>query len=217
MSCFGSGTDITAGPINVRYAPESRHPDYITRHLLKAIKRHSDHPPCKCCIRCSAWNILVRTDPIFGRGDFCESGGRTMAPFISNTAAVLGVDIGWAPNDSTTGVCRLDWTSNAASFVCSCAPLGRRRDLLYDFADRELLVSAFDGPLRGDLAIIGHYRLAEQLLTERLGQHIGKLGQSSSPIGKLLNFHASVCQPALWHLISYPKGQTPNGNLCTRS
>jgi hypothetical protein len=29
-----------------------------------------------------------------------------------------------------------------------------------DFADRQLLVSAFDGPLRGDLAIIGHYRLA---------------------------------------------------------
>jgi hypothetical protein len=111
----------------------------------------------------------------------------------ANTGAVLGVDIGWAPKDSTTGVCRLDWTSNAVSVVSSCAPLGRRRDLLCDFADRELLVSAFDGPLRGDLAIIGHYRLAEQLLTERLGQHIGKPGQSSSPVGKLLNFHASEC------------------------
>jgi hypothetical protein len=64
---------------------------------------------------------------------------------------------------------------------------------LCDFADRELLVAALDGPLRGDLAIIGHYRSAEQLLTERLGQRIGKPGQSSSPVGKILNFHASEC------------------------
>jgi len=116
-----------------------------------------------------------------------------MGGAISNTGAVLGVDIGWAPKDSTTCVCRLDWTLTAVSFVCSCAPLGGRRDLLCDFADRKLLVAAFDGPLRGDLAIIGHYRSAEHLLTERLGQRIGKPGQSSTPVGKLLNFHASEC------------------------
>jgi hypothetical protein len=97
-----------------------------------------------------------------------------MSGLISNTGAVLGVDIGWAPKDSTTGACRLDWTSTAVNLVCSRAPLGARRDLLCDFADRELLVAALDGPLRGDLAIIGHYRSAEQLLTERLGQRIGK-------------------------------------------
>jgi len=116
---------------------------------------------------------------------------------IAEAGSVLGVDIGWAPEDSTTGACRLDWTAATVSFQCSCAPLDKRPQLLRDYADRRLLVAALDGPLRGDLGIIGHYRRAEQLLTQQLGRRIGKPGQSSSPVGRLLNFHANECAKIL--------------------
>ena len=116
-----------------------------------------------------------------------------MSGDIAEAGSVLGVDIGWAQKHSTTGACRLDWSSTTVGIECSCAPLKERSQLLRDQADRRLLVAALDGPLRGDLGIIGHYRRAEQLLTQRLGQRIGKPGQSSSPVSTLLNFHANEC------------------------
>jgi hypothetical protein len=50
-----------------------------------------------------------------------------------------------------------------------------------------LTAAAFDGPLRSGLDLIGRYRVAERMLTRRLQPHIGKPGQSSAPVGKLLN------------------------------
>jgi predicted RNase H-like nuclease len=116
---------------------------------------------------------------------------------IAESGSVLGVDIGWAPNDRTTGACRLDWTPTTVSFEYSSASLPNRLRLLESYADRPILVAALDGPLRGDLAVIGHYRRAEQLLTQRFGRRIGKPGQASSPVGKLLNVHANECAKLL--------------------
>lgn len=55
------------------------------------------------------------------------------------------------------------------------------------------MAAAFDGPLRRGFQIIGRYRTAERMLTRRLRPLIGKPGQSSAPVGKLLNHHANEC------------------------
>lgn len=55
------------------------------------------------------------------------------------------------------------------------------------------MAAAFDGPLRQGFDIIGRYRTAERMLTRRLRPLIGKPGQSSAPVGKLLNHHANEC------------------------
>ena len=112
---------------------------------------------------------------------------------LPECGAVLGVDIGWSPNRRTNAACRLDWTSTAAQVHISRVSLPGRRQLLLDIADRSLVAAAFDGPLRADLAIIGRYRLAEQLLTRGFQPLIGKPGQASAPVGRLLNQHANEC------------------------
>ncbi|MDX3806358.1 MAG: hypothetical protein QHC89_08120 [Bosea sp. (in: a-proteobacteria)] len=58
---------------------------------------------------------------------------------------------------------------------------------------RQIITAAFDGPIRRSFDIIGRYRTAERMLTRRLRPLIGKPGQSSAPIGKLLNAHANDC------------------------
>lgn len=55
------------------------------------------------------------------------------------------------------------------------------------------MAAAFDGPIRRGFEIIGRYRTAERMLTRRLRPLIGKPGQSSAPVGKLLNRHANEC------------------------
>ncbi|MCJ8519720.1 hypothetical protein ABID21_002553 [Pseudorhizobium tarimense] len=55
------------------------------------------------------------------------------------------------------------------------------------------MAAAFDGPIRRGFEIIGRYRRAERMLTRRLRPLIGKPGQSSAPVGKLLNLHANTC------------------------
>jgi predicted RNase H-like nuclease len=111
---------------------------------------------------------------------------------IMEAGAVLGVDIGWSRRRRSNAICRLDWDSTTASFECSRASLPERSQVLQRMIDRPLLGAAFDGPLRSDLGIIGKYRFAGRLLTRRLQDHIGKPGQSSAPIGKLLNAHANA-------------------------
>jgi hypothetical protein len=59
--------------------------------------------------------------------------------------------------------------------------------------EARLAAAAFDGPLRQGLDIIGRYRAAERMLTRRLQPFIGKPGQSSAPVGMLLNEHANAC------------------------
>jgi len=64
-------------------------------------------------------------------------------------------------------------------------------------AGQSIACAAFDGPLRSDLNEIGVYRIAELMLTRQLRPFIGKPGQSSSPVGKLLNHHANECAKAV--------------------
>lgn len=58
---------------------------------------------------------------------------------------------------------------------------------------RRISTAAFDGPIRRGFDIIARYRTAERMLTRGLGTLIGKPGQSSAPVGKLLNHHANQC------------------------
>jgi hypothetical protein len=103
---------------------------------------------------------------------------------------VLGIDIGYSAKRASSAVCRLSWNKDKFEWH-----IGRfkydeieRRKCIENVAGKnEILVAAFDGPLRGDLEVIGKYRMAERALTRRLGLKIGKPGQSSSQTGKLLN------------------------------
>ena len=110
--------------------------------------------------------------------------------------SVVGVDIGCSPKRRSSAICRLNWTETTVS--CSIKRFRavepeRESTIAESVGGGEILAAAFDGSLRRGLDIIGHYRSAERLLTRRLGSLIGKPGQSSTPIGKLLNHHANVC------------------------
>ncbi|OJF94367.1 hypothetical protein AX761_18760 [Rhizobium sp. 58] len=65
---------------------------------------------------------------------------------------------------------------------------------------RHIAAAAFDGPIRRGFDIIGRYRTAERMLTRRLRPMIGKPGQSSAPVGKLLNQHTNAC---VGHLVTH--------------
>jgi hypothetical protein len=67
-------------------------------------------------------------------------------------------------------------------------------------AGRRIVAAAFDGPIRPSFDIIGRYRTAERMLTRRLRPLIGKPGQSSAPVGRLLNHHANEC---VRHLVTH--------------
>ena len=70
---------------------------------------------------------------------------------------------------------------------------------------RPIVAAAFDGPFRRGFDIIGRYRTAERMLTRRLRPLIGKPGQSSAPIGKLLNQHANEC---VHHVVAHSDVQS---------
>ncbi len=110
--------------------------------------------------------------------------------------SVIGVDIGCSPKRRSSAICRLNWTETTISWSITrfrALEPERERTISESVGGGEILAAAFDGSLRRGLDIIGHYRSAERLLTRRLGPLIGKPGQSSTPIGKLLNHHANVC------------------------
>jgi predicted RNase H-like nuclease len=115
---------------------------------------------------------------------------------IPVSGSVLGVDVGFSPTRRSSAVCRLDWNATEINLTINRfrALEPERSAVLSAVADRrQLLVAAFDGPLRSDLEVIGRYRLAEKLLTRVFWRSIGKPGQASSPVGKKLNEHANEC------------------------
>lgn len=67
------------------------------------------------------------------------------------------------------------------------------REIAQVAGGRQIVAAAFDGPIRRGFDRIGRYRTAERMLTRRLRPLIGKPGQSSAPVGKLLNEHANEC------------------------
>jgi hypothetical protein len=109
------------------------------------------------------------------------------------------VDVGCSSTRRSTAVCRLDWNAEEVSWAIERfrAVEPERSKVLRRVANRRIIAAAFDGPLRSDLEEIGRYRMAEQLLTRGLRQFIGKPGQASTPIGRLLNSHANFCAKAI--------------------
>lgn len=115
---------------------------------------------------------------------------------LHSTGSVLGVDVGCSPTKRSGSVCRLEWSADGIwwSIARFRAVEPERAETIARVAgEGRLAAAAFDGPLREGLDIIGRYRAAERMLTRRLQPLIGKPGQSSAPVGMLLNEHANAC------------------------
>ncbi len=114
--------------------------------------------------------------------------------------SVLGIDVGCSQSRKSSAVCRLDWTECEIVWANARfrAVEPERADTIAGVAGTApLCAAAFDGPLRTGLGIIGRYRTADRMLTRRLGRLIGKPGQPSTPVGRLLNLHANLCVAAV--------------------
>lgn len=115
---------------------------------------------------------------------------------IANAGSVVGIDVGCSPTRRSSAICRLDWSASGVSWDIArfCAVEPERESVIAQVAGgRQIIAAAFDGPIRRGFGIIGRYRAAERMLTRRLRPLIGKPGQSSAPVGKLLNEHANDC------------------------
>ena len=115
---------------------------------------------------------------------------------IATEGAVIGVDVGWSPTRRSSAICRLSWDSSSVlwEIMRFRAVEPEREQAIATIAGAgPITVAAFDGPLRRGFDIIGRYRTAERMLTKGLQPLIGKPGQSSAPVGKLLNHHANAC------------------------
>ena len=108
------------------------------------------------------------------------------------TGAVLGLDVGCSPVRRSSAICRLDWTATTFDWTIRRfrATDEERAQAIATIADRPVLGAALDGPLKAGFGPIGVYRHAERMLTRGFQPLIGKPGQSSTPVGRLLNDHA---------------------------
>jgi hypothetical protein len=119
---------------------------------------------------------------------------------LPSQGSVLGIDVGCSPSRKSSVVCRLDWSEREIVWTIARfrAVEPERTDTIAGVAGTApLCAAAFDGPLRTGLDIIGRYRTADRMLTRRLGRLIGKPGQPSTPVGRLLNLHANLCVAAV--------------------
>ena len=117
-------------------------------------------------------------------------------PVLPLNGAVLGVDVGFSPTRRSSAVCRLDWNERRIIWTLQrfrAQPHAQEAAILAVAGSGRLEAAALDGPLRSGLDVVGHYRVAERMLTRRLGARIGKPGQSSTPVGKKLNTAANDC------------------------
>lgn len=117
--------------------------------------------------------------------------------------SVIGIDVGYSPIRKSSAICRLDWSSTQVSWEIlrfRAVEPERERAIAGVVGGRRILGAAFDGPLRRGFDIIGRYRTAERMLTRGLRPLIGKPGQSSAPVGKMLNEHANRC---VTHLLAH--------------
>jgi len=123
-------------------------------------------------------------------------------PALPPTGSVLGVDVGFSLNRRSSAVCRVDWDEHRITWVIKRfrgLPDEREATILKVAGPARLEAAAFDGPLRSGFDEIGRYRVAERMLTRRLGARIGKPGQSSTPVGKKLNHAANDCANVVLH------------------
>jgi hypothetical protein len=117
--------------------------------------------------------------------------------------SVIGVDVGCSPARRSSAICRLDWSDSTISCELlrfRAVESERESAIVKVAAGRSIVAAAFDGPIRRGFDIVGRYRTAERMLTRRLRPLIGKPGQSSAPVGRLLNHHANEC---VRHLVAH--------------
>lgn len=125
---------------------------------------------------------------------------RERASPAPRSGSVLGLDVGCSPRRRSSAICRLDWDGESVSWHIARfrAVEPERSGIIAAVAGgRPALAAALDGPLRAGFDEIGRYRMAERMLTRRLGPLIGKPGQSGVPVGRLLNAQANLCARAV--------------------
>lgn len=119
---------------------------------------------------------------------------------LSTKGAVLGIDVGCSPTRKSGAACLLEWSDNKLSWRVErfrAVEPERTHVIVRVIGGRRLSAAAFDGPPRRGFDVVGRYRVAERMLTRRLQPLIGKPGQASAPVGKLLNEHANACVAAV--------------------
>lgn len=123
--------------------------------------------------------------------------------YTAECGSVIGIDVGCSPARRSSAICRLDWSASCVAWEIKRfrAVEPERENTIADIGRRRPINAvAFDGPIRQGFDVIGRYRTAERMLTRRLRPLIGKPGQSSAPVGKLLNHHANEC---VRHLVAH--------------
>jgi hypothetical protein len=118
----------------------------------------------------------------------------TSGHVIPASGSIIGVDVGCSPARRSSAICRIDWSESIVEWeIARFRALEPEREsvIAQVAAGHRIVAAAFDGPIRRGFDIIARYRTAERMLTRRLGSLIGKPGQSSVPVGKLLNHHAN--------------------------
>ena len=122
--------------------------------------------------------------------------GALGAAGLGQAGAVLGVDVGFSRTRRSSAVCSLGWSEHQVTWKIQrfrALPEEQKAAITAVAGRTSVTVAAFDGPLRKGFDVIGRYRVAERMLTRRLGATIGKPGQASAPVGKALNEAANDC------------------------
>ena len=124
--------------------------------------------------------------------------GRQTSPesvrHLPQAGSVLGLDVGFSTTRRSSAVCRIDWDEAHIGWKTErfrALPAEQESTLVAVAGGKILEAAAFDGPLRAGLDVIGVYRVADRMLTRRLGARIGKPGQTNAPVGKRLNAAAN--------------------------
>lgn len=114
---------------------------------------------------------------------------------LPERGSVLGIDVGWSLTRPSSAICRLEWDRTGLRWFVrhfTGRPADRQEALAEVAGDHPLLAAALDGPLRGDLAIIDTFRVAERVLSQgAIAGRISQPGSSRSPVGRLLNHHTN--------------------------
>ncbi len=110
-----------------------------------------------------------------------------------DSGAVLGIDVGWSPKKSTTGLCLIEWANRKINLCCSEARVDDRQEKLDQLIrGRRLLAVGIDGPLIPKLETTKRYRAAEALLSRGKFQLRGKPGPTNGGSGPELHKQATI-------------------------
>ena len=108
----------------------------------------------------------------------------------------LGLDVGYSKDRRTTGLClitvdhaHIRWSDRHNTGTDEV----ERRKALQNLVPKGASIAGvgIDGPLAKNLRKACHYRSADALLSGGLFQKRGKPGQTNSPTGKMLHWHAT--------------------------